>query len=63
VIDFTRYDQPTREPQGQSRNWTLFGDINQKQTRPQDRYRPITELSEEQQRMIFKHYPELKQQS
>ena len=60
VIDFTRYDQPAREPQGLSRNWTLFGDINQKQTRPQDRPRPIAQLAEEQRRMIFAHYPDLK---
>ena len=60
VIDFTRYDQPVREPQGLSRNWTLFGDLNQKQTRPQDRPRPIAQLAEEQQRMIFVHYPDLK---
>ena len=61
VIDFTRYDQPAREPQGLSRNWTLFGAINQKQTRPQDRPRPIAQLAEEQRRMIFAHYPDLKQ--
>ena len=59
VIDFTRYDQPAREPQGLSRNWTLFGDINQKQTRPQDRPRPISQLSEEQRRLIFAHYPDV----
>ena len=61
VIDFTRYDQPAREPQSLSRNWTLFGDINQKQTRPQDRPRPIAQLAEEQRRIIFAHYPALKQ--
>ena len=61
VIDFTRYDQPAREPQGLSRNWTLFGDINQKQTRPQDRSCPIAQLGEEQRRIIFAHYPDLKQ--
>lgn len=59
VIDFTRYDQPAREPQGLTRSWSLLGEINQKQTRPQDQPRPLTQLSEDAQRLIFSHYPEL----
>lgn len=37
VFDYTNYAQTYKEPQvvGE-RNWTLWGEINQKQTRPQD---------------------------
>jgi inhibitor of KinA sporulation pathway (predicted exonuclease) len=59
VIDFTRYDRPAREPQGLTRSWSLLGEINQKQTRPQDQPRPLTQLSEDAQRLIFSHYPDL----
>jgi Domain of Unknown Function with PDB structure (DUF3863)/Domain of Unknown Function with PDB structure (DUF3864) len=60
VIDFTPYDIKTKEPEsGSSRNWTFFGDINQKQTRPQDKPIPLTSLSDEAQSIIKKHYPEL----
>lgn len=59
VIDFTRYDLPVQEPQGLSRNWTLFGDINQKQTRPRDRPRPLAQLAEAQRRLIVARYPTL----
>ena len=32
VIDFTRYDLKAKEPvSGSTRNWSLMGDINQKQ--------------------------------
>lgn len=42
VIDFTRYDQPAREPiSGSGRNWSLMGEINQKQTRQQDKPVPL----------------------
>jgi hypothetical protein len=59
VIDFTRYDLKAEEPQGQVRNWTLYGIINQKQTRPQDKPRPLAELSEEDKHIIHKRLPEL----
>ena len=58
VIDLTRYDGRAEEPQGLTRNWSLLGEINQKQTRPQDQPRPIAKLSEEQQRMILSRYPD-----
>jgi hypothetical protein len=35
VIDFTRYDVPAKEPAEMTRKWSLLGDINQKQSRPQ----------------------------
>lgn len=60
VIDFTRYDSIAKEPEsGSTRNWTLYGDINQKQTRKQDTPRAISELSEYQKNIIAKHYPNL----
>lgn len=60
VIDFTRYDVKVKEPEsGSTRNWSLMGDINQKQTRPQDTPIPIGKLSEKEKSSIRKHYPEL----
>jgi hypothetical protein len=63
VIDFTRYDLPAREPTENTRKWSLLGDINQKQTRPQDKPVLITELSADAKSMIRKHYPFLFQKS
>jgi len=60
VIDFTRYDITAEEPQDLKRNWSLMGQINQKQTRPQDKPVLLTELPAEVQRRIYKMYPELK---
>ena len=60
VIDFTRYDVPAKEPQGLTRQWSLMGQINQKQTRLQDKPVLITELPEEDQKRIYKKYPQLK---
>lgn len=49
--DYTRhYQEPTRTGQ---RNWTLWGEINQKQTRPQDKPVPLDR---------FKPWPELQKQ-
>ena len=60
VIDFTRYDVKAQEPEsGSTRNWTLFGDINQKQTRKQDAPVVIEKLSDSQKALIKAHYPEL----
>lgn len=60
VIDFTPYTQKVKEPEsGSTRNWSLMGDINQKQTRPQDSPIPIVNLSEKEKSSIRKHYPEL----
>jgi len=48
VIDFTCYDVRAKEPVfGATRNWSLMGDINQKQTRPQDRPIHLINLSGE----------------
>jgi len=60
VIDFTRYDVPATEPQDLQRNWSLLGQINQKQTRPQDNPVPLTALAEEDQQRIYRQYPQLK---
>ena len=44
VIDFTRYDVKVEEPvSGSTRNWTLYGEINQKRTRQQDE--PVVSIS------------------
>ena len=60
VIDFTRYDVPAAEPQGQTRRFSLLGQINQKQTRPQDKPVPLHELPAEDIARIVARYPELK---
>ncbi|MGA9118402.1 MAG: DUF3863 domain-containing protein [Bacteroidota bacterium] len=60
VIDFTRYDLPAKEPADMTRRWSLMGVLNQKQTRPQDRPRPLHDLSEQDQKIISRKYPELR---
>lgn len=59
VIDYTRYDLPAEEPRSLTRQWSLMGQINQKQTRPQDTPLPLTELSASGRRQILRKYPEL----
>jgi hypothetical protein len=60
VIDFTPYYSKATEPEsGSTRNWTLFGNINQKQTRPQDKPVPFSNLPDDSKSIIGKHYPEL----
>jgi hypothetical protein len=59
VIDFTRYDTKAQEPQGMTRNWSLMGEINQKQTRPQDKPLPLKNLPEEYKKIINRIYPDL----
>jgi hypothetical protein len=60
VIDFTRYDLKAEEPKELIRNWTLFGTINQKQTRPQDKPVKLSQLKENDKDFILKSIPELK---
>lgn len=59
VIDFTRYDIPAREPLEPVRNWTLFGSINQKQTREQDAPIPLRDMTAEDREIIFTEIPGL----
>ncbi|MBK9391272.1 MAG: DUF3863 domain-containing protein [Bacteroidetes bacterium] len=60
VIDFTRYDKKAVEPEsGSTRNWSLMGDINQKQIRPQDKPVEIKNLEKETKTIIRKYYPDL----
>lgn len=59
VIDFTRYDLKAQEPMEMTRKWSLMGDINQKQTRPQDQPVSLDKLPEEWLRIIGAHYPNL----
>lgn len=65
VIDFTRYDQPAKEPADASaekptRNWSLMNRINQKGTRPQDKPISLADLTDEERKLIAKSFPELK---
>jgi hypothetical protein len=41
------------------RHWDLLDMINQKQSRPQDKYKPLKELPPEEQQKILKRYPEI----
>lgn len=59
VIDFTRYDLPAREPSEMTRRWSLLGEINQKQTRPQDKPVPVEQVPESMKKLIVKRYPGL----
>lgn len=60
AIDFTRYDLKAEEPKGLQREWSLMNVLNQKGMRPQDKPRRLGQLSSEDQRRIYKRYPELK---
>ena len=60
AIDFTRYDLKAEEPQGLQREWSLMNVLNQKGTRPQDKPIPLQQLSAEDQRRIYKRYPQLR---
>lgn len=59
VIDFTNYNLKAEEPTDMTRKWSLLGEINQKQSRLQDKPKPINEISEEGILLIKKHYPYL----
>jgi len=59
VIDFTRYDIKAKEPAEMTRKWSLLGDINQKQSRPQDKPVPFSQMPEEAKSFIKKRYPNL----
>lgn len=59
VIDFTRYDLKAEEPKDMTRKWSLLGEINQKNTRPQDKPKPLKMLSPEGISLIKKHYLQL----
>jgi len=60
IIDFTRYDLKAKEPEsGSTRNWSLMGDINQKQTRKQDAPIPKDKFSKDQKNIITRYYPNL----
>jgi len=59
-IDFTRYDLKAEEPRDLRREWSLMNVLNQKGTRPQDKPVRLGELSADDQRLIFRWYPELK---
>ena len=60
AIDFTRYDLKAEEPQGLQREWSLMNVLNQKGLRPQDNPTPLQQLSADDQRRIYKRYPQLK---
>ena len=62
VMDYTRYNRPYTEPSGNvnERHWDILDIINQKESRPQDKPKPFTELPADEQAKILKRYPELK---
>jgi len=60
VIDFTRYDLKTHEPEILQREWSLMNVLNQKGTRSQDKPIRLAQLAAEDQSMIYSQYPELK---
>jgi hypothetical protein len=57
VIDFTSYTLPAKEPSEMTRKWSLMGEKNQKQTRPQDTPIPLSQLPTDASALIKKHYP------
>jgi hypothetical protein len=59
VIDFTRYGPFAKEPAENTRRWSLLGDINQKQTRPQDKPVTLNALPPDSKKLIGKYYPDL----
>jgi thioredoxin-related protein len=61
VMDYTRYNQPYKEPSGNviERHWDILDIINQKQSRPQDIPKPFSELPLEEQKKILKWYPDI----
>ena len=63
AIDFTRYDLKASEPQGLQRQWDLVNVLNEKETRPQDQPKRLSELAADDQRIIFRRYPELRRLS
>ncbi len=56
VIDFTRYDIKAIEPAGMTRKWSLLGEINQKQSRPQDKPVLLDSLSKKSKSIIANRY-------
>ncbi|WP_263359132.1 DUF3863 domain-containing protein [Acidicapsa ligni] len=65
VIDFTRYDLPAHEPadpdpQHPAKDWSLMNRINQKDLRPQDHPRPLSELATADREFIYESLPGLK---
>lgn len=59
VIDFTRYDLNATEPAEMTRKWSLLGQINQKQSRPQDKPVPLDSLSTKARAIIGARYRSL----
>jgi hypothetical protein len=61
IMDYTRYNQPYREPSGNvvDAHWDLMDLINQKETRQQDKNRSFSSLPPEDQQRILKWYPDV----
>lgn len=60
VIDFTNYNLEAKEPiSGTTRSWSFKGEINQKQTRSQDKPIPISTIPSRMNLNINKRYPDL----
>lgn len=56
VIDFTRYDVKAMEPAEMTRKWSLLGEINQKQSRLQDKPVPLDSLQTKLKLIIAAKY-------
>ncbi|MDR1716816.1 MAG: DUF3863 domain-containing protein [Prevotella sp.] len=59
VIDFTNYNLKAEEPKDMTRKWSLMGEINQKQSRSQDKPKAIDKISPDGLALIKKYYPYL----
>ncbi|GAB6122067.1 hypothetical protein JCM30204_32160 [Dysgonomonas termitidis] len=59
VIDFTNYNLKAEEPKDMTRKWSLMGEINQKQSRSQDKPKVINKISPDGLALIKKYYPYL----
>ncbi len=63
AIDFTRYDLKAEEPRALQREWSLMNVLNEKGMRPQDKPKPLRQLSASDQALIFACCPQLKKWS
>lgn len=64
VIDFTKYNIPAHEPMDATpkhpiKDWSLINRINQKGLRPQDKPVLLSQLTSNEQALIYRHYPDL----
>ena len=61
VIDFTDYTAAYIEPAPEDRDWSLWGMLNQKGQRPQDKPRTFGELPSDVRKTVLARYPDLQE--